>query len=414
MAEKNDNYGSKNGSRPGYYGSKNNNYNRNNNRKGNGNKGSRGTKNKIEKVNPYTFVPFSKRVVRRNIEEYLNDNKEKLITGRIDCVLKTKSPLAIPDKIKNKNDEHKSYYFYEVGGIPIIPGSSIRGCMRNIFETVTESCVSKIDEGKLTDGKNTSATRNKKMKSIMGKHSVCVRKENVCSTCALFGLTGERAMGSRVRFTDAVMELGKPLEEMTHKNITLKELASPQVSAVKLYTKKPDDSAKSWSYGYYTDAEKNKHFFEVNAEFLNGRKYYWHHKFDINGSKRVKRNKRNATMDLIKENAEFRYSVFFDGITEEELNKLLWAISLGDNDNEIYCQKIGHGKPLGLGSVNNRVEKVIVKKKSYDLNSDYVEWNVSEIKDRISSIEEKLDSKSVLELKKITNLNAKKGELVSY
>lgn len=78
------------------------------------------------------------------------------ITGYLDCSLSVKTPLSIPDsencvkmmcdKEKNHNiKEHNAYPFYTVDNKPIIPGSEIRGLIRNVYEIITDSCFSVIN-----------------------------------------------------------------------------------------------------------------------------------------------------------------------------------------------------------------------------------------------------------------------------
>ena len=66
----------------------------------------------------------------------------------------------------------------------------------------------------------------------------------------------------------------------------------------------------------------------------------------------------NSTMELMMPGAEFRFDIYYDGVTEDQLEKLMWCVHFGENrkDGDL-CHKIGHGKPLGLGSVKIVIEK---------------------------------------------------------
>ena len=60
------------------------------------------------------------------------------------------------------------------------------------------------------------------------------------------------------------------------------------------------------------------------------------------------------------ENNRFLFSVYYDHLTKEELSKLIWTLTLGENnESSRHCYKIGHGKPIGLGSV-----KITIREKS--------------------------------------------------
>lgn len=97
-------------------------------------------------VNPYNFVSQSIAVDRRSRE--FSD----IVSGYISCRIIVKDKLAMPDYegVKEKNVKGHKYDFYSVGNTPIIPGSEIRGCIRNIYETLTGSCYSIINSNTLT------------------------------------------------------------------------------------------------------------------------------------------------------------------------------------------------------------------------------------------------------------------------
>lgn len=62
------------------------------------------------------------------------------LSGEIACELEVKTPLFISDSEAIEGDEHKSYRFFTYDGQPAIPGSSLRGMLRGVFEAATNSC----------------------------------------------------------------------------------------------------------------------------------------------------------------------------------------------------------------------------------------------------------------------------------
>lgn len=117
-------------------------------------------------VNPYNFVPLEDKCERQGIDSYILGKRR--LTGYIDCTLKLLTPLIIPNTSNNKalhgahaNDaqEGNSYDFYsycnlENGGEgsriekfskPVIPGSELRGTVRNVFEAAFNGCLSSVD-----------------------------------------------------------------------------------------------------------------------------------------------------------------------------------------------------------------------------------------------------------------------------
>lgn len=68
-------------------------------------------------------------------------------TGTIHCRLKTASPLFIKgNKISTENSGHETYEFFKSGDKHTIPGSSLRGMIRSVFEAVTNSTYQILNE----------------------------------------------------------------------------------------------------------------------------------------------------------------------------------------------------------------------------------------------------------------------------
>lgn len=116
-------------------------------------------------VNPYTFYPGPDKKV--SYEEY--EDKKEYLTGKITVEIKTKTPLFIPHsgtekafKVPDAPEEHKSYDFFTYSEArkgmplsekntakPVIPGSEIRGMVRSVYEALTDSCFSAVNEDAL-------------------------------------------------------------------------------------------------------------------------------------------------------------------------------------------------------------------------------------------------------------------------
>jgi CRISPR/Cas system CSM-associated protein Csm3 (group 7 of RAMP superfamily) len=132
-------------------------------------------------VNPYHFVGLQESCSRQSIP--YKEQKGKL-TGWVQCRLETLTPVFIPntssatgsddgkhsdvfakDILKEKENKRvkvNSYDFFSYTDLstlqgddlkkhkePVIPGSEIRGVIRSAFETVTNSCLSTIDDDQL-------------------------------------------------------------------------------------------------------------------------------------------------------------------------------------------------------------------------------------------------------------------------
>lgn len=140
--------------------------NHNNGKKNGGNQQrAQKPKNEVRKgspfINPYTFVPISTKEPERKKRE---ESKNKTLSGYIECSLMIHSSTFIPNTSKKFRyyDREKDHFFSEFFSYedlsemedvipekppvyPRIPGSEIRGMVRNVYEQLTNSCFSVID-----------------------------------------------------------------------------------------------------------------------------------------------------------------------------------------------------------------------------------------------------------------------------
>ena len=191
---------------------------------------------------------------------------------------------------------------------------------------------------------------NKRWNDLVSEkaHDKCDRREHLCPACALFGTAEGDKFGSRVRFTDAKYT-GNMEGCLNSQGTTFGELGSPRPSYIPFYLRETGTNA-DYSVGY-----------DSNQMEIRGRKFYWHHEPDTD--RRVPRNNRNATFETVRKNAEFGFRIYFDGITRQQMELLAMAVHLNENDLDGHmCHKIGHGKPLGYGSVKICIEKCMVRK----------------------------------------------------
>lgn len=108
-------------------------------------------------VNPYNFIKFPK----EKAPAYGDKDKH---TGVIKYTITTKTPLFIPNSSSDcafsQSDavkDHKSYDFFSYVELdsnkryenkyhtPVIPGSEMRGVVRNVYETLTDSCMGMLN-----------------------------------------------------------------------------------------------------------------------------------------------------------------------------------------------------------------------------------------------------------------------------
>lgn len=182
----------------------------------------------------------------------------------------------------------------------------------------------------------------------------CSKSNLCCAACALFGFIGNKSGDSdtrvsHVRFTDAICENPDCFDG----SYILPILGEPKHSA----------------FEFYLTGHNDRSFCPDNPDVtIAGRKFYWHAPQNVITSDDEKAKEQPAManrMQLVRNGEEFTFSVFFDNITDDQLKKLVFALNLGENyAGSARCHKIGHGKPIGLGSVKITVSSIT--KRSYE------------------------------------------------
>lgn len=226
---------------------------------------------------------------------------------------------------------------------------------------------------------------------------VCSEKEKVCEACALFGIVGrtgsEFARASRIRFSDAVCEDKNCFD----KKFIMPISGTPRIS----------------SFEFYLKSDLDQFHADDKGVTIAGRKFYWHHKGYVMNKDSV--NKEGNNMDykaeLVKSGSEFTFDVYFDEITENELKKLLFTLNLGENSlDSDKCHKIGHGKPIGLGSAKIVINDVTVRSfkdgiYSEESHSEYLKDNKGEMFG---------NAQNVRNILKVTDINAVDSKKIHY
>ena len=100
-------------------------------------------RNRSNFINPYNFVPVD---LRNTGRANAAKRSEELLTGYFQCQVRCRTPLAIPD-VEHREDlgrQHYKYPFFSLDGSPVIPGSAVRGVIRSVYETITDSCFGSV------------------------------------------------------------------------------------------------------------------------------------------------------------------------------------------------------------------------------------------------------------------------------
>ncbi|MCC7212116.1 MAG: hypothetical protein IT451_09760, partial [Candidatus Brocadia sp.] len=86
--------------------------------------------------------------VDNKLEQIGHEKFDKnLLAGKIECCLKTLTPLIIPDTenedalgLQKDHPGHKNFKFFHINNDVMIPGSEIRGTISSVYEALTNSC----------------------------------------------------------------------------------------------------------------------------------------------------------------------------------------------------------------------------------------------------------------------------------
>lgn len=217
----------------------------------------------------------------------------------------------------------------------------------------------------------------KRVKDLIGEFAPCKSSQELCPACSLFGMVSEekgmnhadRAKASHLRFADAQME---NREDCYLEPVTLQELASPHISNAEFYLKKPSgDNIMEWNYDYYVfmDKTKNQKKLVLYDAKIRGHKFYWHQDLkneEISGITSAEQTERNVTVRPLKAGKSFVGEIYFDSITKDQLEQIVYLANLSFDDKKGY--KLGLGKPLGLGSISMKVKQVVIRELDFALD----------------------------------------------
>ena len=146
---------------------------------------------------------------------------------------------------------------------------------------------------------------------------------------------------------------------------------------------------------------------------INGRKFFWHHRPNLNA--RNEKTDLNSTIHPITEGSEkrncFTFDIYFDHISEKELNLLAFSADLGGSARHFH--KIGYAKPLGFGSAEVKVDGIELRRLSVDEESLYSMEAWTKRNKDINSIDG-VNKKTVDQLLVITDFDAVASEIVAY
>lgn len=315
-------------------------------------------------------------------------------SGEVTCRIRALQPFIVGDRRHGGDaaaaNRHESRYAvlqpFLRDGEPAISGTSLKGMVSSIIESVSRSALRVLDDLELTvAGIGRGAPRQSlgTVHALFGRQSrdllpMSESRTLVTPAERMFGYVSSdappkgqearriRALAGRLRFADARLcqSAGPSLEPEsdfageTYEGETvgrgyhrLRELASP----LKPVGKQPDRRNGTPALYFRQSA--------TPADLLpQGRKFYLHHPpgrdpwlTDMTADEDHARQgsagpaaPRKTATRLVARGQEFVFRVVFDNLSPHELGLLLFAL----RPSEAFCHKLGLGKPIGLGSVH--------------------------------------------------------------
>jgi CRISPR/Cas system CSM-associated protein Csm3 (group 7 of RAMP superfamily) len=277
-------------------------------------------------MNPYDFVriDWSRPPKRRPPvwhHRLTGQEDQPLYSGHLEVDAYAETPLFIADPRSISPDPRKpAHSMRNQHGEYIIPGSSLKGMLRCLVETLGNGCLTLFD-GQYERG------RVNYWQKVPDSYQKCGRATQLCISCRTFGMLKERTQG---------VFLGKV-------NIGDAYAYADSVSQYEPIYTKPLMEPKPHHASFYLDETEN---------YIAGRKYYFHHSPDL---KPLTENRliyfggrpANRYIQPLDYDTRFHFRIDFTNLEADEFGVLLLAITLEEN----MRHKIGNAKPLGLGSI---------------------------------------------------------------
>jgi CRISPR/Cas system CSM-associated protein Csm3 (group 7 of RAMP superfamily) len=264
-------------------------------------------------MNPYDFVPLGEQGPLR--EKVNQHHKFAGESGHIVCTLTARTPIFVPqyraDSADRVRTQHEHLQFcHDAHNRLFIPGTSLKGVIRNVAEAVSNSCLPLPN--RLVYERETVTY------SLPTGFLPCKDVNALCPACRLFGMLNRGTVfAGNVSVQDAMAQANYETAE-----VTLSELSTPKPRHKPFYTKRPND----------------------NKPPIRGRKFYYHRPQGVIDT--TVKTHRNKTVTAVLPPAQFIFEVEYTNLKLDDLKLLLFALTLWDD----ACHKVGMGKPIGLGS----------------------------------------------------------------
>jgi len=285
-------------------------------------------------MNPYGFV----RLTGSGPERAPVQQHERFegLSGRIVCTLTARTALFVPKYRAGAADSARTHETLEMcrnhEGTPIIPGTSLKGVIRNVAEAAANACFTLPNPNQLAYERQTVEYE------WPSGFETCTDPMRLCPACRLFGmLNRNKVFAGNVSVQDATAQPGYQTQRFT-----LAVLSTPKPRHKPFYSARPEQPKPP----------------------VRGRKFYYHR--PQGPRERAQKDGQNKTAEAVLPGAAFTFEVEYANLTDADLNLLLFALVMWDDT----CHKVGMGKPIGLGSAKIEITSLT----ALDRRARYRQW----------------------------------------
>ncbi len=243
----------------------------------------------------YDFVKFPKEPNCNFITDINKRYEEDDFSGRITLKITTVDNLYLGGGYTSfDKDNGFINETLEESGRAVIPGSSVKGAVRQVCRAISDGCIpiEKNDRYELD--------YSQKKKCSIGRDGF-----HICMVCDMFGMMG---LGSKVKFSDFVCD-EKDVFEI---------VSVPKLPLMNVDGKEGDKPYKGYK------------FYKTFCKLIN-----------VGNSNKVR---------AVKSGAVFNGAIDFEGLKGKELALLMCSLGISKEDS--FSHKLGGYRPCGLGTVN--------------------------------------------------------------
>lgn len=273
----------------------------------------------------YTYVespPHREEIRKQRLISHIKYAPDKL-SGEITFTLKTVAPVHVGSGIFELAEDAGTTGIERVvkgivkeNGLPVIPGSSLKGAFRSITEAISYSCL------------------------LDGKCQAKKEEDEICIACSIFGAMG--FMG-RWSFSKATIA--------DENNYISMKAKTPIPMSVEMW--KPNINRHKRKFYPYIEYLSDEFWKSAN-------KLEFHNTANYDNVDDFIKDKVVEPYDFIPKDIEMCFSAKFENMDDKEIGLVLLGMGVGENNEPIFQPHIGGSKSFCFGAIEVRVEKVII------------------------------------------------------